>query len=322
MREYTASWLAAEKSMGGQRTALHGNSEEMRAQFDGMLAALAPLYPPPSDAVVSRDHEVGNFKVRVYTKTRASGTPLPVGLFTHGGGFVLGSLDSEDAFCRLLVEHANTMIISIDYRLSPEVKTPVHLEDCLAGLKWVLSNAQSFGGDVAKIYTIGDSAGAQMALGVARKVRTGQAEVPSDSVKGVVALVPAAFHLSSIPKEYEQEYTAYEENATNVPIFDAKSIEQIVEHSGIKADDADYLVGLDQESHKLFPPTYIVTCEFDPLRDDGIVLAKCLKSAGVPVKYDHYDGLPHVFWVNPILPETKVFMKNLLEGVDWVIRQM
>lgn len=123
--------------MGGQRTALHGNPEEMRKQFDSMQAAMAPLYPPPSDAVVSKDHEVGHFRVRVYTKTHASGTPLPVGLFAHGGGFVLGSLDSEDAFCRLLVEHAETVIVSVDYRLSPEVRAPAHLEDGIAALKWV-----------------------------------------------------------------------------------------------------------------------------------------------------------------------------------------
>ncbi|KAH0352685.1 hypothetical protein KCU83_g3392, partial [Aureobasidium melanogenum] len=322
MRDYTPSWLAVEESMGGQRTALHGNPEEMREQFDGMLAALAPLYPPPSDAVEAQDHDVGNFKVRVYTKTRASDTSLPVGLFAHGGGFVLGSLDSEDAFCRLLVEHANTIIVSIGYRHSPEVEAPTHLEDCLAGLRWVLNNAKSFGGDTTKIYTIGDSAGAMLSLAVARKVRTGQAEVPSDSVRGVVALVPAAWHPDNPPKGYEQEYKAHQENATNVPILDATSVQQFFKYSGLAADDRDYLVGYDTDSHKLFPPTYIVTCEFDPLRDDGVVLAKCLKNAGVPTRYDHYDGLPHVFWVNPILPETKVFVENLLKGVDWVIKQM
>ncbi|KAG9531315.1 hypothetical protein KCU93_g2065, partial [Aureobasidium melanogenum] len=322
MREYTPSWLAVEESMGGQRTALHGNPEEMRKQFDSMQAALAPLYPPPSDAVVSKDHEVGHFRVRVYTKTHASGSPSPVGLFAHGGGFVLGSLDSEDAFCRLLVEHAETVIVSVDYRLSPEVRAPAHLEDGIAALKWVLENAQSFGGDPAKIYTIGDSAGAQMALGITRKVKTGQVEVPSDSVKGVVALVPAAFIPGFVPKAYEQEYTAFEENATNVPILDRQSTQEMVEHTGMTTCGADYFVGLDPESHKLFPPTYIVTCEFDPLRDDGIVLAKCLKNAGVPTKSDHYDGLPHVFWMFPNLPETKVFMENLLKGVDWVVKQM
>lgn len=137
-----------------------------------------------------------------------------------------------------------------------------------------------------------------------------------------MALVPAAWRPNDPPEGYEQEYQAHRENATNVPILDENSVQVFLEYAGLTKDDHGYLVGPDTESHKVFPPTYIATCEFDPLRDDGIVLEKCLKKAGIPTKYDHYDGLPHAFWMFPNLPETKVFTENLLKGLDWLIKQM
>ena len=79
---------------------------------------------------------------------------------------------------------------------------------------------------------------------------------------------------------------------------------------------------LPSENHKNFPPTYIAICEADPLRDDGKVMEECLKKAGVPVKSDYYEGLPHYFWIFPSVAEGQQFVGNLIGGCKWVVGQM
>lgn len=88
--------------------------------------------------------------------------------------------------------------------------------------------------------------------------------------------------------------------------------------AAVDPEDRSYFVCLDQEVQKIFPPVYIVTCEFDPLRDDGKVLATSLRSEGIVVRHNHYSGLPHCFWLFPTLPETKTFMHNLFQAVGWL----
>lgn len=172
------------------------------------------------------------------------------------------------------------------------------------------------------MYTVGVSAGAGLALAVARKVTLGQSTASRDAVKGIVSFGPYTLHQDNIPQAYKSTYTSHEENGENVPVIDATTMRQFFELAGLSPEDRDYFPALDQGHHKHFPPTYIVTCEFDPLRDDGLVMAQSLKAAGVPVKADHYDGLPHCFWLFSSLPETEVFMKNAVDGVKWVINQM
>jgi hypothetical protein len=99
---------------------------------------LASLYPPPTAAVSSVDGDVDGIGYRIYTPVEAAKSgPLPVGLYTHGGGFVLGDLNAEDVLCRAIAEHAGCILVSVDYRLAPEHKAPAQLTDCLNVLKWV-----------------------------------------------------------------------------------------------------------------------------------------------------------------------------------------
>lgn len=126
-----------EEALGG-RTALHGTPAEFREQFTTLGAMLAALYPPPTDAVSSTDGEIDGIGYRIYTPVEAAKAgPLPVGLYTHGGGFVVGDLNSEDPLCRAIAEHAGCILVSVDYRLAPEHKAPAQLTDALNVLKWV-----------------------------------------------------------------------------------------------------------------------------------------------------------------------------------------
>jgi versiconal hemiacetal acetate esterase len=169
---------------------------------------------------------------------------------------------------------------------------------------------------------MGTSAGGGLSLAVARKVVLGLTPLPKDAIKAVIAIVPVAFHHQSVPEKFRAEYLSYEQNAENVPMIDKKSMDQFFALNNLSPQDKDYFAGNDPEAFKLFPPTYVCTCEFDPLRDDGKVLTKALGEAAVAVKSDHYDGLPHCFWYFPKLPETSQFISKTVSGVKWAIEKM
>ncbi|KIY03174.1 uncharacterized protein Z520_01641 [Fonsecaea multimorphosa CBS 102226] len=312
--------LQLEKNLGG-RMVMTGTPEEIRAQYDQLVGLLLPQLPPPSEAVESKDGEVEGIKYRLYTpKEAAKSGPLPVAIWTHGGGWMTGDLNSDDLLCRIVAEAVPSIIISVDYRLSPEHKVPTQLQDCLTVYKWARQNATSYGGDPSKFYTIGGSAGGALALEIANRI----VKDPSkrDGIKGIAAIVPCALHWDHVPEEYKDIYKAYEENKEGVPIIDKKSMQIFYDHAGADPKDSDIFVALAKENHPNFPPTYLVSCEKDPLRDDAYVMEAALKKAGVPTKHDHYKGMPHYFWIFPSVPEGQQFVGNLIGGVKWLISQM
>lgn len=117
---------------------LGGTPEDIKGQYDQLVAALLPQLPPPSDAVESKDGEVDGIKYRLYTPKEASKQgPLPVGIWTHGGGWMTGDLNSDDLLCRVVAEHVPSIIVNVDYRLTPEHKIPTQLQDTLTVYRWV-----------------------------------------------------------------------------------------------------------------------------------------------------------------------------------------
>ncbi|KAL2441696.1 Versiconal hemiacetal acetate esterase [Exophiala dermatitidis] len=317
---YTESWIELEKNLGG-RMCLHGTPEEIRGQYEQLVQLLLPQLPQPSDAVESKDGEVDGIKYRLYTPKEASKQgPLPVGIWTHGGGWMTGDLNSDDLLCRVVAEHVPSIIVSVDYRLAPEHKVPTQLQDTLKVYRWAHQNATSIGGDPDKFYTIGGSAGGALALQVANAL----VKDPSkrNNIKGVAAVVPCTLHWDNVPEEYRSIYKAYEENKENVPIIDKESMEAFYHHTGVDPKDSNIFTALATDNHKNFPPTYFVSCEKDPLRDDAYVMEAALKKAGVPTKHDHYKGLPHYFWIFPSVPESQEYIQNLIGGVKWLVSQM
>ena len=306
--------------MGG-RTVIHGTPEVIKAQYEGLVAFLIPQLPPPSDAVDAQEGEVDGIKYRLYTpKEAAKGGPLPVGVWTHGGGFMTGDLNSDDLLCRAVAEHAPSIIVNVDYRLTPEHKVPTQLQDTLTVYKWARQNASSFGGDPKKFYTVGGSAGGGLALQVANRLTKDPSK--RDGIRGVAAIVPLTLHWDHVPEQYKSAYNSYKENEKDAPIIDKESMDTFYKHAGVDPKDPDTFVALDTENHKNFPPVYFAACERDPLRDDSIVFEAALKKAGVPTKLDFYKDLPHYFWIFPAIPEGQQFVANLIGGVKWLISQM
>jgi versiconal hemiacetal acetate esterase len=216
-----------------------------------------------------------------------------------------GDLDSDDFLCGVLAEAVPSILINIDYSLSPDAKVPTQLNECLKVYKWVClsgqmrcfnadlsqahQNASSYGGDPNKFYTGGGSAGGMLALQIANKV---VASGDKKGLKGIAAVVPCTTHPENIPSEYASQHKSYEENKTGVPIIDRESMDTFYHHAGVDPKNSDTFTILATDNHKNYPAVYFVSCEKDPLRDDAYVMEAALKKAGVQTKHDHYKGLP------------------------------
>ncbi|OJJ65608.1 hypothetical protein ASPBRDRAFT_35807 [Aspergillus brasiliensis CBS 101740] len=316
MVTFTEEWLQLEQSLGA-RPLLQGSAREIRDQFNSLMTLLAANRAPAGPKVLTVDMTIEGVKCRVYSPISQKESH-PVGVYTHGGGFICGDLDSEDTLCRAISHAVDCIIISVDYRLGPEYKLPVMLEDTLAVYQWAWDNASQLKGDQDAFFSIGGSAGGGLALAVANHY----AQQPDTDkyIKGVVALVPLTLHWDNVPAEFQEDYRSYVENATDVPIIDGSSMRTFYEAVDADPNDARIFTALSPY-HRNFPPTYICTCEADPLRDDGTVMKKALRKAGVPTKLTTYPNLPHYFWIFPDLQATGKFVNDVISGVKWVISQ-
>lgn len=216
--------------------------------------------------------------LRIYEP--ASTGPWPVLMFVHGGGFVMGDLQTHDKACRSLCHLGNLLVVAVDYRLAPEHPFPAAPDDVEAALRWLTLNAGDLGGDASRIAVAGDSAGAQLALVAVRRVR-------SPAVRALGLIYPVAQH----PNEFSP---SYEEN-------DGK----LLSRAGMQWFNACYLGGPSPTSPEhpdvailksdlsTLPATWIATMGHDPLRDEGHALALRAEAAGVKVCHRHDASAIH-----------------------------
>jgi acetyl esterase len=253
-----------------------------------MREAVAARPLPPGAAVARvEDRSIpgpgGSIPVRIYYPSNEA--PLPVLVWYHGGGWVLGSLDGSDHVCRELANTARCIVVSVDYRLAPENKFPACPDDCEAAYYWVLENAASFGGDPRRVAIGGDSAGGNLAAVVSLRVKQAARELPTFQVL-VYPVADSDFQTPS----YIQNGEGYMLTEVGMRWFweqYVNSPEELVHpHAAIlRAED---LSGL--------PAALVITAEFDPLRDEGEALGEKLRQANVPVTVTRYDGMIHGFF--------------------------
>ena len=244
----------------------------------------------PKVDVVTRDEDVrvsgGNVPVRIYTPKGVSQRGLPVLMWIHGGGWALGWVDSldTDSLCRYLCARIGSLVVSVGYRLAPEYKFPVPLEDCYEALKWTAQNAVRLGGDPRRIAVAGESAGGNLvaALALVARDRGGPA------IAFQVPINPITNHDTSTEtyREYGKGYS-----------LDTEDMVWFWEQYIGRKEDADnpYASPLLAKSLKGLPPALVMTAELDPLRDEGEAYAERLKSDGVPTKLIRVKGKPHGF---------------------------
>jgi acetyl esterase len=262
-----------------------GTPEESRAALREMLAQYPR--PPLPDGVTTVDRTVpgvdGNeIPVRVYSPTR-DGAPVPAVLYIHGGGFVVGDLDTEHANAMSTVDALGVVAVSVDYRLAPEHPFPAGVEDCYSVLTWLAAEADSLGVDPQRIAVFGQSAGGGLAAGLALMARD----------RGGPAL---CFQLLGIPELDDRLETPSMVAFTDTPMWNRPSAERSWRYylgEGANGDTSPYAAPARAEDLSGLPPAYVSTCEYDPLRDEGIIYALRLLQAGVSVELHQFAGTFH-----------------------------
>jgi acetyl esterase len=227
---------------------------------------------------------VGEIRVRLYWPPAAA--PVPAIVYYHGGGHVIGSLDTHDFVARNLCSGVAALVASVDYRMGPEHKFPAAVDDSWAALRWVGENAERLGADPGRIGVHGDSAGANLAAVVALAAR--DAGAPRLRLQSLV--YPIA--------DYAMNTASYETFAQGYGILTRAAMVWFRDHYLNSPDDAeDWRASpLKAASLKGVAPAIVVTAECDVLHDDGLDYAAALRNAGVPVEYREYDGMIHAFF--------------------------
>ena len=214
------------------------------------------------------------------------GTP-PFGalVWFHGGGWVIGSIESHDAACRSLCVSAGCVVVSVDYRLAPETKFPGPAEDCYVATRWVQDNAARIGVDGNKVAVGGDSSGGNLAAAVALMARD----------RGEPRLAFQLLVYPVIDRDFTTE--SYQANAKGYLLTRAGMIENWRLYLRDDADAANpYAAPLQAGDLTRLPPTLVITAEFDPLRDEGEAYGRRLAEAGVAATCSRYDGMIHGFF--------------------------
>ena len=263
------------------------------------LKSVQPLAIPASH---------GPIPARVYTplRLREANGLAPCLVFFHGGGWVIGNLDSHDVVCRKLADEGQLIVVSVDYRLAPEHKFPAAVDDAIAATKWIADNAKQLGIDASRLSVGGDSAGGNLAAVVAISARDGN----GPAIAGQVLIYPAI--------DFALTHSSHSEPETSI----------LLTHSVVRWFRAHYLKGAaDIDDWRAsparakiligLPPAYVLTAGADPLRDEGDEYAKRLKEAGVPVTYRTFPGQFHGFFtMGKLLQQANVAAREI---GDWLM---
>ncbi len=233
------------------------------------------------DRVIPGPH--GDIPVRVYEPKGVG--PFPLLVYFHGGGWVIGDIESHDMPCRSLANASGCVVVSVDYRLAPEHKFPVPLDDCFAATAYVAEHASQFNGDASRLAVGGDSAGGNLAAVVAQMAR----DRGGPPIKFQLLVYPVTnFDFGTV--SYKDNGTGYFLGESTMRWFWA----HYLNHDGEGTDPQASPMRADDLRD--LPPALVITAEFDPLRDEGEAYAERLQEAGVPVTMHRYDGMIHGFW--------------------------
>lgn len=251
-------------------------------------AAMTAMQGPPEPVAGVEDRNLtgpgGDLPVRIYQPFGKG--PFPVLINFHGGGWVVGDIESTDVFCRSLANTAGCIVISVDYRLAPEHPYPAAADDAYCATLWAATNAAGFGGDPLRIAVCGDSAGGNLAAVVSQMARD----------RGKPAI---CFQLLIYPvTDAACDTLSFNENDKGY-FLTKEAMQWFWNH--YVPNDADrnhpYASPLRAKNFSGLPPALVITAEFDPLRDEGERYVELLRAAGTPVQLTRYDGMIHGFFM-------------------------
>ncbi|MGH6871608.1 MAG: alpha/beta hydrolase [Rhizomicrobium sp.] len=241
----------------------------------------------------------GDIALRSYVPVAAKGELLPTLVFFHGGGYVIGNLDTHDGLCRMIANEAGMRVIAVDYRLAPEHKYPAAVDDAFAAVNWIEDNAAALGVDANRIAVGGDSAGGGLAAVVAQMAKE----------KGDPKL---AYQMLLFPvTQIGGETTSYREFGEGY-FLEAETLRWFFRHylpEGTDTSDPK-ISPLEAKEFSGLPPAYVMLGGFDPLHDEGLAYADKLRAAGVKVTVADFPDLVHDFiYLQGVLPQAPEAIK-------------
>lgn len=257
---------------------------EVRAAYDqSMQVGVPPAVGSVREVSVALDGRT--ISARLYMPEGTEGTP-PLTLYYHGGGWVIGTLDTHDATCRALVRASGSALLSIAYRLSPEYPYPAPVEDCYDALVWAAANAESLGIDGTRLAVAGDSAGGNLSAAVSIMSR----DRGGPALRHQCLIYPVTDHDFSTGSYRENGGGEYFLGEDTMRWFWAQYL------GDIAPSDAPDAVVLAARNLSGLPSATVITAEFDPLRDEGMAYASRLTDAGVTVDAAIAPGMIHGFF--------------------------
>lgn len=284
--------------------------DQLRALVSQYAGAMPKLDVPLKIADQCIPGDGGPLGIRIYTPMGSG--PFPVLVYFHGGGWVVGNLDTQDMICRGLSFGAKCIVISVDYRLAPEHKFPAAADDAYTAVRWAAAHAGEFNGDPSRLAVGGDSAGAILSGGVALRIR----EEGGPVLRGQVLFYGSMdYELNGEPTGSLAEFSAG-------PLLSVDDIEFYWSHylNDPAADLTNpYAAPMRAAHHRDLPAAFVGTAECDPTRDSAENYAEKLKASGVAVEMHRYAGMPHGFvsWLG--------LLDGAREAVDdasaWLIQQ-
>ena len=258
--------------------------DEARRQYRDRRGYTQPE-PPPIGAV--RDLAVpgpaGALPCRLYHPPADGGTP-PLLVYFHGGGWVIGDLDTHDVLCRQLCAGSGAAVLAVDYRLGPEQRFPAAVDDCVAATRWARRHGDELGIDATRIALGGDSAGGNLAAVVALVLRDA-----GDPMPRLQLLIYPATDMRAAAPSHTSNGQGYLLTADSIAYYRDHYLNDRSEWTDWRASP------LLARDHSRLPPALVLTAGFDPLRDEGLQYADALSGAGVPAQLVCFERQVHGF---------------------------
>ncbi|MFG6449117.1 alpha/beta hydrolase [Roseateles sp. BYS180W] len=245
-----------------------------------------PRAPLPRVQNLSIPGPAGPLGARLYAAQTQEAGPLPVLLYFHGGGFVIGNLETHDSLCRQLALRSGAAVLALDYRLAPEHVFPAAVDDCWAALRWLVSQASELGLDAQRVAVGGDSAGGTLAAVTALHARDIRQQLG----------VALSLQLLITPGATAHADTDSHRRFAQGHLLDAEGIAWFFDHYIEPTQREDWrFAPLLAEDHADLAPACVILAEADPLVDEGLAYADMLRGQGNAVQLELYRGVTHDF---------------------------
>lgn len=278
--------LSAVRNAGNPRTESLTPLEARRTSREAKLKLAGPPLPIAESSDLTIQRPGAPIPARIFRSVplHAQESAAPALVFFHGGGWMIGDLDTHDQLCRRLANETGGTVVSVDYRLAPEHKFPAAVEDALHAVEWTSLNSDELGIDPARLSVGGDSAGGNLAAVAALANRGG----PGVRIRSQILFYPAVDMTLNLAAHYELD-PDFPLTCATLNWFRSHYLED-------GADETDWRASpLHATSLKGLPPALIVTAKYDPLWPEAVAFAGRLRDNGIDVQHAHFDDQCHGF---------------------------